>query len=48
MSTGILIMWKEDSITMIDAMQGHFYISIHFNSFANFSGWTTDVYGHCA
>ena len=44
-SGGILILWKEDSITVVDSIQGQFSISIHWKFNAGFSGWITGVYG---
>ena len=43
-SGGILILWKEDSITMVDSIQGQFSISIHCKFNASFSSWITGVY----
>ena len=43
-SGGILILWKEDSLTVDDSIQGEFSVSIHCKLNAGFCGWITGVY----
>lgn len=43
-SGGILLMWKEESITVISSIQGQFSVSILFKTNAGFFGWITGVY----
>ena len=47
-SGGILILWKEDSLTVDDSIQGEFSVSIHCKLNAGFCGWITGVYGPSA
>ena len=44
-SSGILILWKEDSITVVDSTQGQFLVSINCKFYVGFFGWITGVYG---
>ncbi|TYK01560.1 LINE-1 retrotransposable element ORF2 protein [Cucumis melo var. makuwa] len=44
-SGGILLMWKEESITVISSIQGQFPVSILFKTNAGFFGWITDCRG---
>lgn len=44
-SGDILLMWTEDSITVIDSIKGQFTISILCKTNAGFSGWITGMYG---
>ncbi|KAA0033540.1 outer envelope pore protein 24 [Cucumis melo var. makuwa] len=43
-SGGIFILWKEESITVVDSIQDQFSISIRCKFNTSFSGWITGVY----
>lgn len=44
-SSGILLMWKDNTIMVIDSIHGQFTISILCKTNASFSCWIIGVYG---
>lgn len=45
---GILLMWREDRVTIKDSLLGRFSVSIECNLNGSTEGWISGVYGPCS